>query len=175
MRKTPAIPPDLNTQVFTARFAKRPKQIDVVRLPVPDCEKPCWGGGKASIDPFRCSPMFGGGRATQKQAPRVSAISWMTSSALEMTSAEVKSRDAARRLWLQRRTTASARKAAVHTQTASRSAYQFGIRLGEGALSRSQWEAATSTPWWRVRTSGVRRSRFYPAEKAAVASVTNVT
>jgi hypothetical protein len=80
-----------------------------------------------------------------------------------------------RRLWLQRRTTASARKAAVHTQTASRSAYQFGIRLGEGALSRSQWEAATSMPWWRVRTSGVRRSRFYPAEKAAVASVTNVT
>jgi hypothetical protein len=34
LRKTPAIPPDLNTQVFTARFAKRPKQIDVVRLPV---------------------------------------------------------------------------------------------------------------------------------------------
>jgi hypothetical protein len=67
------------------------------------------------------------------------------------------------------------RKAAVHTQTASRSAYQFGIRLGEGALSRSQWEAATSMPWWRVRTSGVLRSRFYPAEKAAVASVTNVT
>jgi hypothetical protein len=34
LRKTPAIPPDLDTQVFTARFAKRPKQIDVVRLPV---------------------------------------------------------------------------------------------------------------------------------------------
>jgi hypothetical protein len=46
---------------------------------------------------------------------------------------------------------------------------------GRGALSRSQWEAATSMPWWRVRISGVRRSRFYPAERAAVASVTNVT
>src|ERR1700730_3958482 len=25
---------------------------------------------QASIEPFRCSPMFGGGHATQKQAPR---------------------------------------------------------------------------------------------------------
>ena len=58
------------------------------------------------------------------------------------------------------------RKAAVHTQTASRSAYQFGIRLGEGALRRSQWEAATSMLRWRVRTSGVRRSRFHPGRES---------
>ena len=34
LRKTPANPADLNTQVFTARFTKHPEQIDVVRLPV---------------------------------------------------------------------------------------------------------------------------------------------
>ena len=44
--------------------------------------------------------------------------------------------------------------------------YQFGIRLGEGALSRSQWEAATSMLRWRVRTSGVRRSRFHPGRES---------
>jgi hypothetical protein len=34
LRKTPANPPDLYTQIFTASFAKRSKQIDVVRVPV---------------------------------------------------------------------------------------------------------------------------------------------
>jgi hypothetical protein len=59
------------------------------------------------------------------------------------------------------------RKAAVHTQTASRSAYQFGIwNQARGALSRSQWEAATSMLRWRVRTSGVRRSRFHPGRES---------
>jgi hypothetical protein len=56
-------------------------------------------------------------------------------------------------------------------------AYHFGIRLGEGALSRSQCQAATSMLRWRMRTSGAFvAATFIPPElNAAVASVTNVT
>ena len=53
------------------RLIARAQQDDVKKKLIEDTTDAVNRGAQASIEPFRCSPMFGGGRATQKQVPRL--------------------------------------------------------------------------------------------------------